>query len=122
MTTIEIIQSNTITNAPKIPGLVFRGFQGEADYPDMLKVINTCMQADKIKHINSLEEIKDNYDHLVNCDPYQDMLFAEVNGQMIGYSRVFWEKLSEGIRIYNLFANLLPGLATKRDRCCHASV
>jgi ribosomal protein S18 acetylase RimI-like enzyme len=36
------------------------------------------------------------------------MIFAEVNGQVIGYGRVFWEKLSEGIRIYNLFGNLHP--------------
>jgi len=113
MTTIGTPNPITINNTPKIPGLIFRGFRGEADYPDMIRVINACMQADDIKHTNSLEEIKINYNHLVNCDPRQDMLFAEVNGQMIGYSRVFWEKLSEGIRVYNLFGNLEPAWRRK---------
>ena len=36
------------------------------------------------------------------------MLIAEVQGQVIGYSRVFWEHLDEGIYIYNLFGFLVP--------------
>jgi ribosomal protein S18 acetylase RimI-like enzyme len=66
------------------------------------------MNADDIPYTNTLEEITNYYAHLQNCDPYQDMVFAEVDGDVIGYSRVFWEKLNEGIRIYNLFGNILP--------------
>jgi mycothiol synthase len=97
-----------VQNAPQIPGLSFRRFRTEKDYPQMLEISNACRQADEIKYSTSLEEIANHYEHLVNCDPYQDMIFAEINGQVIGYGRVFWEKLSDGIRVYNLFGNLHP--------------
>jgi GNAT superfamily N-acetyltransferase len=78
------------------------------DYPHMLEVTNISRQADKIEYSTSLEEIANSYDHLVNCDPYEDMIFAEINGQVIGYGRVFWERLSEGICVYSSFCNLHP--------------
>ena len=74
----------------------------------MLEIIQSCTRVDDIKYSTSLEQITNNYEHLTNCDPYQDTLFAEVNGLTIGYSRVFWEKLNEGIRVYNSFGNILP--------------
>jgi len=97
-----------VLNAPPIPGLMFRGFHEESDYPHMVEIINACWQADNIQYSTSLEEITNEYEHLVNCDPYRDMIFAEVNGRVIGYGRVFWEKLSQGVRIYNSFCDLHP--------------
>ena len=108
MEKVKINKKIQLNNAPAIEGLVFRGFQGETDYPYIVRIVESCMQADDIDHSTSLEEISNNYQHLSNCDPFKDMLFAEVNGDVIGYSRVFWEKLSEGVRIYNLFGNLKP--------------
>ena len=93
---------------PDIPGLSFRNFRGEGDFPDILAIIEGSKDADGIERSDTLEEIINNYQHLSNCDPYQDVFFAEVNGQPIGYSRVFWERLEEGIWIYNLFGFLLP--------------
>ncbi|MDL1926513.1 GNAT family N-acetyltransferase, partial [Anaerolineae bacterium AMX1] len=49
-----------------------------------------------------------NYSHLENCDPYRDMLMAEVDGQMVGYNRVFWEHQEDGARLYVVFGFLLP--------------
>jgi ribosomal protein S18 acetylase RimI-like enzyme len=106
MTNLE--EQICLNDAPQIPGLVFRRFQGVVDYPQMVKIVETCMRADGIDHSTSLEEVANQYDHLQNCDPYQDMVFAEIDGEIVGYSRVFWEKLSEGIRVYNLFGNLHP--------------
>ena len=108
MNSLLLNESIYILDTPKIPGLHFRGFRGEEDYVHMLAVIDGSKDADGIERSDTLEEIANNYQHLSNCDPYQDVLFAEVNGQPIGYSRVFWERLDEGIRIYNLFGFLLP--------------
>ncbi len=36
------------SNAPAIPGLSFRHFMGESDYPKMVKVIEASAGADKI--------------------------------------------------------------------------
>ena len=103
-------ESNTIAvpEAPTVAGLTFRHFRGEADYPAMLSLIEGCKEADGIERTDSLEDITRNYRHLTNCDPYEDMLFAEVNGQVIGYSRMFWEQEVDGPRRYMHFNFLLP--------------
>jgi len=102
-------QENIILpEAPAIPGLIFRGFRGEVDFPLMLAVIHGSKDEDGIQRSETPEEVKNNYQHLVNCDPYRDMLFAEVNSQMIAYNRIFWEQLEDKTRLYNLFGFLLP--------------
>ncbi|MDO9130592.1 MAG: GNAT family N-acetyltransferase, partial [Anaerolineales bacterium] len=101
-------ESLLLPEAPAIPGLTFRGFRGEVDFPLMLAVIHGSKNEDGIKRSETLEEVKNNYQHLLNCDPYRDMLFADVNGQVIAYNRVFWEQLEDGTRLYNLFGFLLP--------------
>jgi mycothiol synthase len=98
----------SVAGALDIPGLAFRGFRGEADYPAMLAVIEESKTADKIERTDSLEDITRNYQHLQNCDPYQDMLFVEVQGEVIGYSRVWWNQTDDGKRIYGEFAFLKP--------------
>ncbi len=97
-----------LPNAPDIPELRFRKFRMDVDFPHMLEITNACRKADDIEYSTNLEQIINSYDHLVNCNPTQDMIFAEMNGQVIGYGRVFWEKLSEGIRVYSSFCNLHP--------------
>jgi len=94
--------------APEIQGLRFRGFKGEVDYPKMAAVINGSKYEDKLERADSAEDIAHTYRHLVNCDPYQDMLFAEMNGRVVGYSRVTWKEEQDGKRLYVHFGFLLP--------------
>jgi ribosomal protein S18 acetylase RimI-like enzyme len=86
-TTTDII---TIPNAPSIPGLTFRRFRGEADYPVILEIYNTCKDLDGIDATATLESIAHNYSHLERCDPFTDMILAEVNGRAVAYGRVTW--------------------------------
>ena len=79
-----------LPNAPDVPGLIFRGFQGESDYQKMLDLINASKGPDQIDRTDTLEDIARYYEHLNNSDPYQDMLFAEVEGQSIAFGRVEW--------------------------------
>jgi GNAT superfamily N-acetyltransferase len=97
-----------VPDAPHIPGLGFRGFRGEQDYPPMLAVIHGSKEADGIERPDSLEDVTRNYQHLLNSDPYHDMLFVEMEGEVIGYSRVFWQQELAGLRHYNHFTYLLP--------------
>lgn len=80
----------------EIPGLVFRKFRGEADYPHMLAAINASKVADQIERSDTLDDIARNYALLHNCDPYQDMIFAQVDGKVIAYGRVWWDLNSDG--------------------------
>jgi len=104
----KIIEKIQIQDAPKIEGLTFREFRGESDYPKMLAVIEGSKDADKIERTDSIEDLTNNYAYLTNCDPYEDMLFAEVDGEVIAYSRVTWWTEESGNWIYLHFGFLLP--------------
>ncbi|MBU7018377.1 MAG: GNAT family N-acetyltransferase [Theionarchaea archaeon] len=96
-----------VPDAQEIPGLKFRRFRGEPDYPDMIHVLEGSRTADKTETTASLEEVARAYRHLSNCDPYQDMLLVEVGGNLIGYTRVWWSEEQDRF-IYYHFAPLLP--------------
>jgi ribosomal protein S18 acetylase RimI-like enzyme len=102
-----------VPEAPAIPGLVLRRFRGKADYPLMVAVIAGSKDADDLEWVTSAEDVARNYRHLVNCDPDQDMLFVEVDGQVVGYSRVWWTQEDAGKRLYQHFAHLLPAWRKK---------
>ena len=97
-----------LPDAPTIPGLTFRRFRGPSDYPNMVAVIDGSKVADKIERAETADDLARSYDHLTNCDPYQDMLFVEVDGRVIGYSRVTWWQEENGPRVYLSFGFLLP--------------
>ncbi len=96
-----------------IPGLTFRHFRGESDYPPMIRVIERCSAADRIERAETLEELAANYAHLTNSDPYQDMLFAEVNGEVIGYERGWWWEETDGPLLYASVGFLDPAWRRK---------
>lgn len=97
-----------LPDAPQVPGLLFRGFRGEADYPNILRAINGSKKVDGVERADTLEDIVRNYTFLYHCDPYQDMIFAEVDGEVVGYSRVEWNLTEAGELLGFQIAFLLP--------------
>jgi mycothiol synthase len=88
-----------IQTAPPIDSLCFRRFRSAEDFPKMLDVVNECIELDKIERIPTISDLNALYARLENCDPQQDMLFAEIHGQVIGYLRGYWWKdLDLGLR------------------------
>jgi mycothiol synthase len=79
-----------VSGAPPIAGLIFRRFRGEVDYPVMVAILDACNVADDYVYINTVTDVASTFAHLKNCDPYRDMLFAEVDGETIAFSRVWW--------------------------------
>jgi mycothiol synthase len=118
MMEIEPLQTDTIDlpGVPEIPALHFRRFRGESDYPNILASINGSKAADGTERADTLEEVAHNYSHLVNCDPYRDMLFAEVDGKVAGYSRVWWNLEQRGGLARRSPGFPGAGLAGQRDR------
>jgi ribosomal protein S18 acetylase RimI-like enzyme len=105
---MKIEEEIIVENAPDILGLIFRGFRGEEDYPHMADVINTMKVADQIEWSLTAEDIARDYTHLVRCDPEKDMLFAEVDGEVVAYSRCMWDEELNGDYLYSHFVNLKP--------------
>jgi mycothiol synthase len=108
-TTELVVNSVTIPEAPAIPGLSFRNFRGESDYPKMLGLINLCKAADQDERSETLEDMARNYSHLTNCDPYRDLIIGEVDGEAVVYSRItWWINEANGDYIYQSFGFLAP--------------
>ena len=90
------------------PKLSFRHFQGVADFPKMVHIYNSCQQVDGFEKLQTVEGTANQYAHLVNCDPYKDVIFAEIDGEAVGYGRCWWLQEIKGDRLYLHYAYLLP--------------
>ncbi len=97
-----------IPQRPDIPGLSFRHFQGKSDYQRIVDVFNACKKIDGEDYTMTLESIGHHYDHLERCDLSTDMVFIEVDGDVIGYARVGWYPEDSGDRIYYSLGWILP--------------
>lgn len=82
--------------APAVPGLVFRPFRGPDDYPDMASVLNDACASDGVDRVTTPDDIRRNYEHMDNCDPFTDTVFAEIDGRLVAYGRTFWWEENEG--------------------------
>lgn len=102
-----------IPEAPAIEGLRFRRHRGDEDFARMVAVVNGSAKADAIERVDTAEVVRNNYQHLTNCDLAKDFVIFEVEGQpndgVIGYSRLFWhQEDATKDRLYTSFAFLLP--------------
>ena len=104
-----LVEDRILINAPRIEGLRFRGFAGKTDYPLMVNILEAATKADREERAITLEDLQHDYEHLTNSDPEKDMLFAEIDGQTIAYSRVeWWQEEDPNHRIYSIIFNLVP--------------
>jgi GNAT superfamily N-acetyltransferase len=95
-----------LPEAPAIPGLRFRGFAGEVDYPEIVRITVDALEGDG--NYVSVETIR-TWDAVSNwVDPAKDRIIAEVDGRMIGCGRVEAGRNLEGERIYLHSFNLVP--------------
>lgn len=88
--------SIVVTEAPAIPGLVFRDFRGESDLPNIAAVINASLAADRNSERITAEGLANIYAHPVHWDPQQDILLVEVDGTLIGYANTEWREEDDG--------------------------
>ena len=97
-----------IAGAPYLPGLHFRHFRGESDFPQMIKVIERAVEADGLEEVNTVENMRETYANLRNSDASKDVVIVEGNGEVVGYKRVEWWTELDGPHIYSHFYNLAP--------------
>ena len=103
------VESVYVKDAPAIPGLTFRHFRGEEDYPAMLEVNNGSKIADDLGHdLHTIDTLRFVYGTTPNHDPSKDVLIAEVSGRMVAFNRVLWERELDGPRIYWHVGFVLP--------------
>jgi mycothiol synthase len=103
----------TVTNAPALAGLSFRRFRGESDYAGMAAVLVASEKADQIERQATPEDLARAYQRLTNCDPARDMILAEVEGELVGYTRGWWWDENPTGRLYGLSGFLAPAWRRK---------
>jgi ribosomal protein S18 acetylase RimI-like enzyme len=91
----------TLPDAPAIPGLAFRFFQGEADFPAIEAVREAVRTVDGDLWLPGP-------DTDAVCNPAQDCLLAEVEGQVVGYTWLTWWEEMNGTKLYLHLGWLVP--------------
>jgi len=92
--------SFTPPEGPAIPGLFFRHFRGEEDFPNIAAIINASLTADGSKEHITVEELNNIYAHPAHWDPKQDILIVELDGKVIGYANTEWREEDSGDRLH----------------------
>jgi mycothiol synthase len=84
-------------------GLIYRGIQGEADYPMLLAINRSSRQADGDRTVVSLEELARAFAPSDKLDPERDVsiaFLADEPATAIGYSRLGWYSSREDTWLY----------------------
>lgn len=103
-----------LPDAPGIHGLRFRHFRGGDDFKHMATITRVSAEVDDTERSDTPEELSNVFAHLTNCNPYTDMIFAEVDPgdgsepEVIGYSRGTWRMEASGEHRYMFFGRILP--------------
>ncbi len=92
MKNLELLRID-VPNAPDIPCLRFRGYLGEVDIPEIVKITNIANRADNIKEYEVVEDVIAQYRNLRNIDMDKDIFIAEVRGKMVGFGQTSWKEL-----------------------------
>ena len=85
----------------------------------MATITRISAEADDTERADTPEELETFFAHLTNCDPYTDMIFAEVDpgdgreAEVIGYSRGTWQMEGNGDHRYMFFGRILPAWRRK---------
>lgn len=77
-----------VSDAPDVPGLRFRHFRGEADYPVMAEVMNASGKADGDERVFTADVLSVFYAAADNFNPITNLILAEIDGTLIGFGRV----------------------------------
>ena len=106
--TIDVDDTISLPDAPNVPGLRFRHFRGPDDYAAMAVVGNASRVAGGAEWIVTADDVARIYAHLVNSDSATDMIVAEIDGQMVGFTRGEWELEDDALHLYKFGLTLAP--------------
>ena len=103
MTTIDRPRAGTVT------GLRLRPYAGEADLPDVVRVVNAEARADSLARITSVEELASAYAHVSDAfDPARDLTLAEIDGEVVAVGEREVVETTDGHREYRLDGSVDP--------------
>jgi mycothiol synthase len=103
------MKTDAAARAAGIPGLVIRPYAGEADIPEIVRVMNAELAFDGVRERATVEDAAATYRHASESfDATRDVLLAELDGTVVGYVRVDWIDASDGSREYRSRGAVVP--------------
>lgn len=85
-----------LPDTPSVPGLMFRRYRGKEDLRAIVQVFEAAAREDGFDWVMTVERLENEYDNMVNFDPIENVVLAEVDGVAVGYSQVYWFEESDG--------------------------
>lgn len=85
---------------PPLDGVVLRLFRGAPDFPAMADVANASFDADGVQARRTAEDLERDYATFTRCDPLQDCIVAEIEGEMVAYGRCWRVTQSDGLTMH----------------------
>jgi GNAT superfamily N-acetyltransferase len=97
-----------IPEAPPVAGLRFRHYRGRVDHPALAALNTATRAANGMVEVTTREQLDNDYAHLVNCNLSTDFIAAELDGELIGYLRMFWVDRNDGSRSFEGVCHVHP--------------
>lgn len=98
---------------PRLPGLALRRFAGAADLPQMAAIANASHLADGLQIGSSVDDMKRRYVSGSGFDPHEDVVIADVDGEMVAYARAWWLQEEGGTFLYRHLGFVAPAWRRK---------
>jgi mycothiol synthase len=97
--TMAVVRVN-VPEAPPIRGLAFRRMRLPDDLEAIAALFNAANIEDGVEDRNDAEGLAQWYAHASTWNPLEDIVLAEVDGQLVGYGKVHWVNDTDGGRNY----------------------
>jgi ribosomal protein S18 acetylase RimI-like enzyme len=94
--------------APEVPGLTFRGFSDPQEHERIAAIIQRCLDADGVSEVITADDIARRFTYMQNFDPTQDVLLAEIYGDLVSYARMNWLHESNSDVVFRHSGCVLP--------------
>ena len=93
-------------------GLRIRAYDGEADIPEIVRVVNASSASEGVEEVWTVEGLTAWLAHPSDqFDPARDAFVAELEGRVVGTGRIEWVDTRDGrYREYRVFGTLDPAL------------
>ena len=90
-----------------VPGITYRLLRDEADYQHMADIFRAANVADGVDWAMDAATMRVEHEHHADHDPRQDVVFAEVDGQPVGYGFAMRE-IRGDVAVYSTAGRVRP--------------
>jgi mycothiol synthase len=90
-----------------VPGVTYRLLRNDADYQHIADIVRAAHTGDGIDWIKDAATLQVEHEHRTGHDPRRDVVFAEVDGEPVGYGEAIPEKQGD-VAVYYTGGRVIP--------------